>query len=431
MNSGRGITSFLFWFILFVHDRYYFVLASPGVVRWRIGFAGDRKSSIFGIPGNVFGSSQTNNDKYRNPSLLRSSPCTRFDLLSESRGSSELSFDNWTNSKSNGINIKNIKESTKEIDRPSLRKENILFRKATERKILSKEINNPSPYFCNRRGTYDKAYDSCIDASSTATVERNIDATAMTSPIVPLTISFDDQTGEEFENPEIVDQLVASGLEVATKDNNDWIEWKMHSSTKKLFEENNSDEMTLLEQGEVLVYIGKSKQEGHGSKLPIVRTKSILPLSAEEMAELLMDSSRVKIYNKLSVGRTDVRSLGEGTKVVCNLTKPPIAKSNMVSCTMMHSRKLEQQRPDSDSSYLVVSRASPGMIDDTMSELPRNDILLGVNLLEDRGPNECVMTAVTHVYSPALPTILAKKMGVSSAVNFVKDIRKSCSTVGR
>lgn len=215
---------------------------------------------------------------------------------------------------------------------------------------------------------------------------------------------------------------------MASSDENDWIEWKLHGATKKLLEENGNNEMAVLEKGEVMVYIGTAKQEGHGSKLPIIKTKSILPLSAEEMADLLMDSSRVKIYNKLSVGRTDVKTLAEGTKVVCNLTKPPISKSNMVSCTLMHSRKLEDDGAGRSASprHFVVSRAAPGLIDESLGDLSRNDILLGVNLLEDRGPNECVMTAVTHVYSPALPIMLAKKMGVSSAINFIKDIRSSC-----
>mmetsp|Transcript_28395 Transcript_28395/g.59484 ORF Transcript_28395/g.59484 Transcript_28395/m.59484 type:complete len:414 (+) Transcript_28395:72-1313(+) len=284
----------------------------------------------------------------------------------------------------------------------------------------------------------------CMEASlSTMSHQvQETDLVAMTSPIVPLSVNMDVQTGEEFADPRALDLLVSSGLEMATthNDENDWIEWKMHSSTKKLLEENHNNEMAILEQGEVMVYIGKAKRKGHGSHLPIIKTKSILPLSAEEMADLLLDSSRVKIYNKLSVGRTDVRTLGEGTKVVCNLTKPPIAKSNMVSCTLMHSRRLESGPESSNasssssspsSSYLVVSRAVPGMMDDNLLALPRNDILLGVNLLEDRGPNECIMTAVTHVYSPALPTVLAKKMGVSSATNFVRDIRNSCNGVGR
>ena len=285
--------------------------------------------------------------------------------------------------------------------------------------------------------------------STSSTSQSTQDRYAMTRPIIPLSISLDEQTGEEFSDPDTIDVLCSSGLEMLATDNddnNDWIEWKMHDATKKLLRDNSNSEMSVLEQGEVMVYIGKAKQEGHGSKLPLIKTKSILPLSSDEMVDLLMDSSKVKIYNKLSVGRTDVKTLNDGyvndgtadgttkmkTKIVCNLTKPPIAKTTMVSCTMIHSRQLSGPSED-HRRCLVVSRATPGMITDSnMIDMPRNDILLGVNLLEDieGSSNECIMTAVTHVYSPALPTILAKKMGVSSAINFVKDIRNSCRVVG-
>ena len=286
-------------------------------------------------------------------------------------------------------------------------------------------------------------------SSTSSTSQSTQDRYAMTRPIIPLSISLDEQTGEEFSDPDTIDVLCSSGLEMLATDNddnNDWIEWKMHDATKKLLRDNSDSEMSVLEQGEVMVYIGKAKQEGHGSKLPLIKTKSILPLSSDEMVDLLMDSSKVKIYNKLSVGRTDVKTLNDGyvndgtadgttkmkTKIVCNLTKPPIAKTTMVSCTMIHSRQLSGPSED-HRRCLVVSRATPGMITDSnMIDMPRNDILLGVNLLEDieGSSNECIMTAVTHVYSPALPTILAKKMGVSSAINFVKDIRNSCRVVG-
>ena len=401
--------------------------ASPGGIGWGIG---ESQSSFFGILGKAIGvgvqtnTIRKNNNKCENSSLPM---YTRLgSRLSVSRGSSsDLCLEDWIKNKStNNIRIERSKSTSRssgaeQAGRSLTRRARKIVAKRGNRRGLGRSIEQEDGYGENY-------YDICCDASLSTMVEPETDVAAMTSPIVPLTISFDGQTGEEFADPETMDRLVASGLEMATKDQNDWIEWKEHSSTRKLLEEYNNNEMAILEQGEVLVYIGKSKKEGHGSKLPIIKTKSILPLSAEEMADLLMDSTKVKIYNKLSVGRTDVRILGKGTKVVCNLTKPPIAKSNMVSCTLMHSRKLE----GSDSSHLVVSRATPGMVGDELSDLPRNDILLGVNLLEDRGPNECVMTAVTHVYSPALPMILAKKLGVSSAINFVKDIRGSCGAVG-
>jgi hypothetical protein len=268
----------------------------------------------------------------------------------------------------------------------------------------------------------------------------------ITQPIIPDS-TFDDVTGDEFADPATVDRLARTGLFMATQPSNEWIKWKAHKDTEKILQEqkgknNNLNLMTALDQGQVLVYIGTPKVEGYGSKLPLIKTKSILPLSAQEMAELLMDSERVKIYNKMSLGRKDLRIFDNCTKIVRNLTKPPVAKSQMVSVTLMHSRELtiEDQAMITDNDddivnhnkeggYLVVSRAVPGMIEEELAELPRNDILLGVNLLQDLGPNECLMTAVTHVYSPVLPTMLARGMGVSSAINFIKDIRKVCKPV--
>jgi len=427
-NNTQRSKILVVWFFLFAFESSRLavtVTASPGGGGgWGIQHATTTttttsQSSFLRILGNAFdGCRRQNDNRNEHCGLSRSSSYTRFGRLSISKGSSTrelLSLDDWSNIKStSSISIDETKNSDQGVAGVSLAK------KQRGRRGLDRRHSIEEDYDYGYGEDY--YYDTCCDVSLTATA---VDTTAMTSPIVPLTISFDGQTGEEFADPDTMDRLVASGLEMATQDPNDWIEWKAHSATKKLLEEHNHNEMVILEQGEVMVYIGRSKKEGHGSKLPIIKTKSILPLAAEEMAELLMDSSRVRIYNKLSVGRTDVRTLGEGTKVVCNLTKPPIAKSNMVSCTLMHSRRLDQE-----GSHFVVSRAAPGMIDDAMSELPRNDILLGVNLLEDRGPDECIMTAVTHIYSPALPTILAKKMGVSSAINFVKDIRNSCASVG-
>ena len=256
----------------------------------------------------------------------------------------------------------------------------------------------------------------------------------VTLPLIPPS-TWEELTGAEFDNPEAVDRLARSGLMMATQEgsNNQWLDWKPSKDTDKILESENI--MTALDDDKVLVYVGKARQEGYGSHLPLIKTQSILPMSAEEMADLLMDSSRVKIYNKMSLGRVDLRVLNERTKIVRNLTKPPIAKSNMVSVTLMHKRHLTEEDASfltgpHKTGYLVVSRAVPGA-DTEYTDIPRNDILLGVNLLQDLGPNECMMTAVTHIYSPALPKILAYRLGVSSAMNFVKDIRGSCVPVGR
>ena len=159
---------------------------------------------------------------------------------------------------------------------------------------------------------------------------------------------------------------------------------------------------------------------------------------------------------------------GDGeSKIVRNLTKPPMVNSiiefvsEFFSCSIsrchlrefsptlslpacMHARKLKPEdtktispnKPNSKPAegYIVVSRAVNGgkwSADDSSNnnsngeKYIRNDILLGVNLLKavPGEPDKTELTAVTHVYSPLLPLMLAKNAGVKGAVDFVRDIR--------
>ncbi len=170
---------------------------------------------------------------------------------------------------------------------------------------------------------------------------------------------------------------------------------------------------------------------------------------------------------------------GDGeSKVVRNLTKPPMVSSELEFVTFMHARKLrtadtkmlvssssssslpgggskgsisssvtpESTNDDHSSStsspattegYIVVSRAivgddshnngtSKSDDDDKMKKkFIRNEILLGVNILKSvpGEPNLTELTSVTHVYSPLIPVMLAKNAGVKGAVDFVRDIR--------
>jgi hypothetical protein len=150
---------------------------------------------------------------------------------------------------------------------------------------------------------------------------------------------------------------------------------------------------------------------------------------------------------------------GDGeSKIVRNLTKPPMVSSELEFVTFMHARKLrpsdnmkmlssslsdgssktgssdgESSSPSSPvDGYIVVSRAIVGdnyHSDSSSSEEKkkyiRNEILLGVNILKSvpGEPNWTELTSVTHVYSPLIPLMLAKNAGVKGAVDFVRDIR--------
>jgi len=257
---------------------------------------------------------------------------------------------------------------------------------------------------------------------------------------------------------------------------NEWVHWsgekktdnflRTHGSERNMV--GNTDEWyaALDSSQEVLVWAGKSvSKEGYGAELPIIKTTSIIRQSPKYLAELLMDSSKVKVYNKMSLGRTDEKvfqtgvdtqggSFGDGeSKVVRNLTKPPMVSSIIEFVTCMHARKLRPSDMDllspntsinEDSTttsaaaegYVVVSRAIMGgewgaenKENDNKSKngekLVRNEILLGVNVLKEvpGAPNKTKLTSVTHVYSPMIPLMLAKNAGVKGAVDFVRDIR--------
>jgi len=299
---------------------------------------------------------------------------------------------------------------------------------------------------------------------------------AATLPLLPKTL-MESFTGREFYYPESIEALATTGMRMTLGEgHNEWVHWsgekktdnflRTHGSERNMV--GNTDEWyaALDSSQEVLVWAGKSvSKEGYGAELPIIKTTSIIRQSPKYLAELLMDSSKVKVYNKMSLGRTDEKvfqtgvdtqggSFGDGeSKVVRNLTKPPMVSSIIEFVTCMHARKLRPSDMDllspntsinEDSTttsaaaegYVVVSRAIMGgewgaenKENDNKSKngekLVRNEILLGVNVLREvpGEPNKTELTSVTHVYSPMIPLMLAKNAGVKGAVDFVRDIR--------
>jgi len=311
---------------------------------------------------------------------------------------------------------------------------------------------------------------------------------AATQPLLPKQV-LDSFTGREFYYPESYEALAITGMKM-TLCENDHVKWIGEKKTDKFLKEysanhnagstaaaaataittNSNEWYTALDSSqEVLVWAGKftksKDDDGYGSELPIIKTTSIIHQSPKYLAELLMDSNMVKVYNKMSLGRTDERvfqtgvdtqggSFGDGeSKVVRNLTKPPMVSSLIEFVTCMHARKLRPSDMEillsptnvngshgdasseaNNEGYIVVSRAVTGDEWSTTNnsnsngngeKLVRNEILLGVNILKavPGEPNKTELTSVTHVYSPMIPLMLAKNAGVKGAVDFVRDIR--------
>ena len=113
--------------------------------------------------------------------------------------------------------------------------------------------------------------------------------------------------GNEMYHPESMEMLSQTGLRMALGSSTiiDWIGEKKTDKFLKDYDGSSSLVEALMSSKEVLAWSGKFTSEGHGSELPLIKTMAVIDKSPEYLADLLMDSSKVKVYNKMSLGRSD------------------------------------------------------------------------------------------------------------------------------
>jgi hypothetical protein len=187
-------------------------------------------------------------------------------------------------------------------------------------------------------------------------------------------------------------------------------------------------------ENDVLVWSGCFKHGLYGADLPAIRAAGVVAMSAKALLDLLVDSSRVTEYNKMSLGRTDLQvfqddMLSEGpfgksiTKIMRSETKPPMVRKSLVFVSLLHAKELID-----GSGYLIVTRAVHHPNEQGAGNSIQNEILIGVNLIRriQGSENRCLMINVNHIRSPMVPMMIAKRIGVSAAVGFINDIRSLC-----
>jgi hypothetical protein len=191
---------------------------------------------------------------------------------------------------------------------------------------------------------------------------------------------------------------------------------------------------------EVMVWSGNFIHGLYGSDLPAVRSSGIVNMSPRKLTELMVDSSRCKEYNKMSVGRTDLLVLEDNlfansrtssddcsfgksiTKVMRAETLPPLVRKPLQLVTLLHVRALPN-----NIGFLIVSRAvtQASEVGNGFDTSLRSEILMGVNVIRgvEGQPDKCLMTNVNHMRTPMIPLFLGKKLGLAAAPNFIRDLR--------
>jgi hypothetical protein len=192
---------------------------------------------------------------------------------------------------------------------------------------------------------------------------------------------------------------------------------------------------STADENAVFVWMGSFKHGHYGSELPAIRACGVINMSAKALMELMVDSSRVKEYNKLCLGRDDLVSFqgsidlpgpfGKSiTKVMRSESKPPMIRKTLVFVSLLHAKELED-----GSGYLIVTRAVHTPEAKGPANVMKSEILMGVNLIrkiEGAEDSRCLMTNVNHLRSPIVPMMVAKRIGLLAAVSFLNDIRAYC-----
>lgn len=168
------------------------------------------------------------------------------------------------------------------------------------------------------------------------------------------------------------------------------------------------------------------------------------------------DDGNKSISSMTSSGRNKKKSSFVGvTKVVRSINKVPFVKKKMEFVTLVHCRALTDDQ--GGNGYIIVSRNVFPAEDAEKSGkgMMRSEVLLNVHLIRKFKPQKkgissrknksdgrsvitsasgksasarelvdrCLMINVSHLKSPIIPSVIAKKMGSAAAASFINDIR--------
>ena len=250
----------------------------------------------------------------------------------------------------------------------------------------------------------------------------------------------------------VMDALFDRGLQSAMDESDEWVPVR---DTEKILAKRSTSSgevdgpmgawANAASGNEVLVWSAPCSHEGHGSEYPLVKARGLIPTTASRVVELLLDSSRVKQYNKMSLGRTDehyfskgvdkpVRCLNTGiqgeAKIVRSKSQPPIIRKPVELRILLHARRLHAD--GEPPKYITIGRSvwetAEGKSEASDASATRCEMLLSANLIRDlECDNEgswCELTTITHAASPGgIPMSIGKRVGLVAAANYIRDIR--------
>lgn len=209
----------------------------------------------------------------------------------------------------------------------------------------------------------------------------------------------------------------------------------------------------------VMMWSGCASHKGLGHDWPIVKARCMVQTSPRMLLDFLMDSSKIQSYNKMSLGRNDLLTLHDdshstatdsnfgftgSTKIMQSLIKPSVFVKTIETLVLWHARPLatapgacmivtrsvwendllqKQESGGADETHIVPSSNSSPHI--------RSEMLLGVYLLRPCGEQRCELTHVSHVHTPGIPDLLAKRAAPNAVLNMMRGIQECFRTTAQ
>jgi uncharacterized coiled-coil protein SlyX len=249
----------------------------------------------------------------------------------------------------------------------------------------------------------------------------------------------------------LIDALFERGLQAALDESDNWTPVRETEKILARMDKNNNVDGPIgpwpnaVSGTDVLVWSAPCTHEGHGSEFPLVKARCLIPTTALRVVELLLDSDRVKQYNKMSLGRTDEHCFSKGldkyercpntgiqgvAKIVRSKSQPPIIRKPVELRILLHGRRLhaDGETPKFITIGRSVWESAEGKAEASDASATRCEMLLSANLVREleciEGESWCEITTITHAASPGgIPLSIGKRVGLAAAANYVKDIR--------
>ncbi len=157
---------------------------------------------------------------------------------------------------------------------------------------------------------------------------------------------------------------------------------------------------------------------------PCILSTTTINLPLHELADVIMDSSKVTLFNKYSGGRDDVVVIGPNSKIVWSRTKIPFAIKPYDFSTLMHAEK-------SESLTTIVSGSVECPEIPPHPDYSRSQVIFGMNILApvQADPSKTHFTTISHVKYSGIHPFLAWRSALQGSITYFKSLKAAIKTI--